>query len=206
MNEHRCNGTRPAADSLARERAIRSADSARAQLTELDTLRDSLLNCAIAAYDDSTVEMERRRLALDDVDRESDRLLAETGGRVRSLEARLSLLECGTGSEGEHYQGEIGDLRIALKDAREMDDRRLQLRLTKRSRAADHYRMARMWALQAGALRLALSERMVPLLVEIARAGDRAKAEPATTVGGASITGSTNGACLHRDRNGGATS
>lgn len=173
------------------ERAVKTANTARAQLADLERLRDSLLKLSQEAHLEASADLERHSDRLAEFDAESERLLAETGGRVRSIRARIALRASRVPALTDM---ERAALDAELETARLADEQRISERLSGREWIARECRAARMATLQSGVIRLGLSERKVPLLIEIARAGERADTL---------LPSQLNGASLHRECTGG---
>lgn len=178
---------RPTVEELRREipeleRAITLAGQATDQLVELQGLADELLELAQEAHAEARADLEQQRERLGAFDQESERLLAETAGRVRSLRAKLQHRR-GSTNGIPAGPGELAALEGELASAEQRDQALVSERLHGREWILTRFRMARLQTLLAGEARLALSGPHVESLRAIERTGRGAEEKRAAILG-----------------------
>ncbi len=154
---------------VALTHAIRLGEHAKAHLQELDRLRDELLALAQDAHDDARAAWDHYRSELSVFDREGESRLAQTGGRVRSLRARVATAKNAT------PPGNVAELEDELAVAMAEDEAAVKDRLNQRSELAAQARAAREAVLSAGVKRLGLSLSWEQQLRQVVEAGERAE-------------------------------
>jgi monoamine oxidase len=127
-----------------------------------------------------TRAVERTRTLLDRYDAESERLLAETDGRVKSLRARLRFAEDGMSASGPSDPETVVALRAELQQADEDNNLLLVHRLEGRDAMTSQFSDAAARLIAAGADILELAaqaEQFVTLTADLPTVS--AEAEPA---------------------------
>lgn len=171
--ENGASAARPEAAALLHEYDLAQArgDAAVHQLQQLDRMHDELLELAGQVNAEAMAEFGRRAERLADYDRETERVLAETSGRVKSLRAQIAHASMGT-SKGELDEVQLKrDLGMAeIEDQAAVRNRLHGSVGLKRSVDA-----ARAECLRAGATLWSLAQRLVPSLELIASTGRAAQ-------------------------------
>lgn len=158
--------------SIALRRAIRLGNEATCQLTSIEKLYDEMLDLAQPCYEDARYAHAEHQAKLAEFDAESERLLAETAARVRSLRARLSHLKNDAPSPGlPHTPEDIQKVEDEIAVARGADEAAISERLALRRPIADRAHAARRELLEAGSRFWGLALELRPVLSNIAAAG-----------------------------------
>lgn len=145
---------------------------------KLEDTRISLVRLAEAVAEADAADLERLRDRLDEFDAETERVLAETGGRVRRVRAQLEHRKNPIAKAGlPRAPEDVAALEAELASAQKVDGELLGQRLAAREPIRQAWIDAARRGLQAGLQFLALSEADLPALQAARGRADEARRE-----------------------------